>query len=452
MAPSPRTEKLLALVDLVANAAQIVAEEWEKEEDAASVKGYQGTPLPTVELYNAQRTIISACGSFTELVHAPQSRLLEVAAEYFEARALHIATEQRVADHLSKVDRTVGMSVFELSKIIGIIPQKLSRVMRTLCSTHIFAEVQEGRFANNSVSECLVNNEPLRAYIVSLAWDIYTASDKLPEVLTDPIKGASNSVTCTAFQEALGTKLARWDWLEEGLGQPDGTVKPRPALEIFGLAMLGGGRVLGTPLYYDFPWESLSSATIVDVGGGVGGMSIDLCKRYPPLSFVVQDRAPVIEQAKTVWQREQPDALESGRVKLMPHNFFIENPVKGADIYLLRYILHDWEDDRCVDILASLRTALGPHSRILIADQVMNTTLGCPELPSAPYPLLANYGVFTRFAHERDLDMMTIINGAERTPAEFRVLAERAGLEVSRIWECRGIVSITEMRLPAASQ
>lgn len=92
----------------------------------------------------------------------------------------------------------------------------------------------------------------------------------------------------------------------------------------------------------------------MDVGGGVGkfafphlfasrltvigGMSMDLAKRYPNLRFVVQDRAQVITQARTVWEKEFPQALEN-RVTLMPHNFFDENPVKGPDAFLLRYIL-----------------------------------------------------------------------------------------------------------------
>lgn len=92
-----------------------------------------------------------------------------------------------------------------------------------------------------------------------------------------------------------------------------------------------------------------------------------------------------------------------------------------------------------------------PNSRVLVVDQVMNTTLGCPELASAPAPLPANYGIANRLAHERDLDMLTLINGIERTPAQFRLLAVRSGLEVARIWECRGIISVVEMRLPNSS-
>jgi hypothetical protein len=85
-------------------------------------------------------------------------------------------------------------------------------------------------------------------------------------------------------------------------------------------------------------------------------------------------------------------------------------------------------------------------SRILICDQVMNSTLGCPELKPAPAPLPANYGYYTRYSHARDMAMMGIINGIERTPDQFRALACAAGLRVTKIWECRSQVSIVEMR------
>ena len=92
-----------------------------------------------------------------------------------------------------------------------------------------------------------------------------------------------------------------------------------------------------------------------------------------------------------------------------------------------------------------------PSSRILICDQVMNTTLGVnhshqKDLSSAPTPLLDNYGYYTRYSHHRDLAMMGIINGIERTPSQFRELVEEAGLRVERIWECRSQVSIIEVR------
>lgn len=79
--------------------------------------------------------------------------------------------------------------------------------------------------------------------------DIYTASDKLLAVLFDPVKTHSASPRETAFQEAMGTKLTMWEYFEQGVEQPDGTVRPNRGLEIFTLAMLGGGRVHAPPLY-----------------------------------------------------------------------------------------------------------------------------------------------------------------------------------------------------------
>ena len=77
----------------------------------------------------------------------------------------------------------------------------------------------------------------------------------------------------------------------------------------------------------------------------------------------------------------------------------------------------------------------------------MNTTLGCEELEPAPAPLPANYGYHTRYSHQRDLTMMGVINGIERSPREFRELVEKAGFKIKRIWQCRSPVSIVELEI-----
>jgi hypothetical protein len=90
---------------------------------------------------------------------------------------------------------------------------------------------------------------------------------------------------------------------------------------------------------------------------------------------------------------------------------------------------------------------MGPNSRILICDLVMNTVCGSAQMASAPSPLPANYGYFGRYGHHRDLGLMSIINGIERTPAEFQSLVERAGLKIIKIWECRSLNDIVEVGL-----
>ena len=87
---------------------------------------------------------------------------------------------------------------------------------------------------------------------------------------------------------------------------------------------------------------------------------------------------------------------------------------------------HDWSDEYCINILKSIKVSMGPKSRILICDPVMNTTFGCDEIPAAPSPLPANYGYHVRYCHNRDIGLMATINGIERTPAEFKELFEKA--------------------------
>lgn len=206
----------------------------------------------------------------------------------------------------------------------------------------------------------------------------------MPVALRDPVLGPSYKTNETAFNLALGTNQTRWQWLEEKVredshaangrnsrgyprqmateahsnsssssstGSPsnaqlDGhdddsttALVPRPELSNFGLAMVGGGRISSTPHLLDYPWKDLGRATVVDVGGGQGGFPMQLSRLYPDLDFVVQDSPAMIEQAREFWARENPEALARGRTRLAPHDFFLENPVKRADVYWLRYIL-----------------------------------------------------------------------------------------------------------------
>lgn len=140
------------------------------------------------ELFDHQRTLLAAAGTLTELVSEPQNRLLEVSSQYFEARALHIAADARIPNILAKHGDS-GLAVETLAAEVGIESRKLcksanftvhtlsssvanyyqpARVLRCLCSIHVFREVGPDVFANNDVSASLVDNEPLRAYIMLL--------------------------------------------------------------------------------------------------------------------------------------------------------------------------------------------------------------------------------------------------------------------------------------------
>lgn len=124
MASSSRAQKLLALVDLINLSAKTILLEWEKEDSQSSTEDSVDRILPSLELYNAQRTVVATCGAFSELLQNPENFICEVAMGFFQSRALHIAAEHRVADVLAAVGQE-GMLVEDLGAKIGLDPRKL---------------------------------------------------------------------------------------------------------------------------------------------------------------------------------------------------------------------------------------------------------------------------------------------------------------------------------------
>jgi hypothetical protein len=169
MAPQPSLAdavRLLQLADLIKDTARVVVDEWSKEPNTKSDSASTGS-IASPTLFEAQKTLLSASGLLTELVSDPASRVLEVSSQYNEARALHIAAELRVADVIDSSPNKEA-PIEEISQAIGIENRKLGRLLRCLCSIHIFTEPRPNVFANNGISAVLVKNEPLRAYIIML--------------------------------------------------------------------------------------------------------------------------------------------------------------------------------------------------------------------------------------------------------------------------------------------
>ena len=121
-----------------------------------------------------------------------------------------------------------------------------------------------------------------------------------------------------------------------------------------------------------FDWNSVD--TVVDIGGGHGTTSMDIVKNTVSTRCVVQDLPNVIEGAK------EPVSPElDNRISFMGHDFFMEQPVKEADVYFFRWILHDWSDDRASLILRNLIPALKPGANIVLQEMIM------PEPGTMPF-------------------------------------------------------------------
>lgn len=152
------------------------------------------------------------------------------------------------------------------------------------------------------------------------------------------------------------------------------------------------------------------SSALVDVGGGAGLVLDDFRKAVPwPGRLVLQEQEMVIQIAR---EAGLPDSIE-----LQAHDFFTEQPLKGARAYHLRYILHDWSDEKSLQILGHLKDAMTPgYSKILINECV-----------------LADKGASWQHV-SLDMFMMALCSSHERTETEWRALINKAGLRIAGIW------------------
>lgn len=112
-----------------------------------------------------------------------------------------------------------------------------------------------------------------------------------------------------------------------------------------------------------FDWDTVKDGTVVDVGGSHGSISIELARRFPSLRFVVQDQDKVVAESLSMVPEDVAD-----RVTFMAYDFFTEQPVKKADVYFYRWILHNWSDIYCIKICRALIPALKPGALLLIQE------------------------------------------------------------------------------------
>jgi hypothetical protein len=87
----------------------------------------------------------------------------------------------------------------------------------------------------------------------------------------------------------------------------------------------------------------------------VGSLSLPLLKKFGDLSVVIQDRESVIAQAENHWKTNYSTAIEDQRAVFQVADIFQRNKVRGAEVYMLRYIMDDWSDDACVKILSAIK-------------------------------------------------------------------------------------------------
>ena len=151
----------------------------------------------------------------------------------------------------------------------------------------------------------------------------------------------------------------------------------------------------------------LTSVDTAQVGGNSGSASLALAKAFPNLRFVVQDLLGPISNARIQAESLPADIL--GRIEFFEHDFFTPQPVKDADVYLLRMIIHDWADADAVRILKELTEVMKEGSRIVIMDMVLPTPGTSSQTLEAAL-------------RQKDLMMRQVLNAREREVEDWQAL------------------------------
>jgi O-methyltransferase domain/Dimerisation domain len=329
---------------------------------------------------------------------SPQEVMKNLAIGYWTARLVHIAAKLRLADLLKKGPLTVE----NLAAAAGVQPQPLYRILRALASIGVFAETPNHKFKLTPLAATLQTDIPTSMQAWTLMINENWGWDSWKELLHGTKTGE------VPFLKAHGIPL--FEYFER---HPDD-------LQVFGESMTSISRAENPTIPAAYKFSGIK--TLVDVGGGHGSLLATILKANPKLTGVLYDQPSVIARA----QKDQHVTAKSiaGRCRLEAGNFFETVPA-GGDAYIMKYILHDWNDEACVKILSNCRAAMNEKGKVLVVDNVI-------EPGNKP-----SWGKLL------DIQML-IIGGRERTKQEFATIFAAAGLKLTRVFPTKGPLSIVE--------
>ena len=330
----------------------------------------------------------------------PPFVLFRMVTGYYVSRAIHVAAKLGIADLLAEGARGHD----ELARATSTHPDSLRRVLRLLAGAGVFTEEEDGKFALTPIGACLRSGVPgsMRAAtllfggITQQAWGDLRHSIETGE---------------PAFRRVFG--MDSFDYLAE---HPDEATN-------FDAAMAGFTIRIATAVAeaYDFsPFHR-----IVDIGGGNGLLLAGILTAYPALAGIIFDLPHVAARAE-----EQIRELDlADRCEIVGGDFFKEVP-SGGDAYLLKHVIHDWNDDRATEILRNCRRAMGAEATLLIVEGV--------------YPSRIDQSEESRGAAANDVNMLVCTGGRQRSEAEFRGLFDAAGFRLMRIVPTQAPVKVIE--------
>ncbi|KAI4198435.1 MAG: hypothetical protein LQ350_005295 [Teloschistes chrysophthalmus] len=325
--------------------------------------------------------------------------------------SLHAIYRFEVAQNLKLEEQ---ISYGELAARCGLSSSDLRRFLRLAIAHRVFQEPDEDMIAHNALSRILIDQPVFHDWIGLICEDLHPASIYCVDAMSK--WPGSSSVAHTGFSLFRGIEGGFFDDLTENPSRATRFAKSMtwnlsmPALDP---SLLVDNLVC---LSEPFP------GSIVDVGGSHGVVGIECLRKYPQIEqYIVQDLPDIIKDA------EVPAGL-GGRLEFQVHNFFAKQTIKTADAILFRHVLHDWPDDRVVEILKNQVSALGRNSKIILNEVCLPKPgeLTCYQerfLRSVSQIMYLLRGLI-HLIHKRGLDisMKNVFNGKERDEKDWASL------------------------------
>lgn len=330
------------------------------------------------------------------MAQAETEQLTRIMLSVALSRALSTVAELGVADH---IEAGSPQSIASLASATGTHERSLYRILRFMASHGLFKETDSCQFDHTPLSQCLRSD----------AEGSFRAAAQMMHRVFPTWDGLHHSALTgePGFNQVYGQPIFEYIGKHPDLG---------PIFDA-GMTAIHGYETGAMLEAYDFS----GIETLADIGGGNGSLLSAVLLRHPKLKGILFDLGHVVGRAQANLQASGV----ADRCTVVEGSFFESIP-SGADAYIFRHIIHDWNDEQCVQILSHCLQVIPANGKLLLVEAVV---------PTGNEPSLAK---------DFDMTMLTLPGGIERTAEEYKTLLEQAGFQLNSITSTPSIVSVIE--------
>lgn len=329
----------------------------------------------------------------------PEAQMMHLAMGFIVSQVLAVSARLKIADRIANGGKTAG----ELAAETETHEPSLYRLLRALASLGVLHRSDDGRFVNTALGDVLRTDHP-------------KSMQGALHMMGDPEHWNSHG----NMQQSVKTGEVGFDFTFGMPVFPYFAQNPAAAA-IFDRSMTSFSSAVADAVSsaYDFG----GAKTIADIAGGHGILLAKILQRNPQAKGILFEQPQVIEG--NILAREGV----ADRTTLVPGNFFNEIPVV-ADVYLMKFIIHDWNDEQSIKILNNLARSAPKGSKLLLVETLVEEDDNQPSLSKV-----------------MDLNMLVMTGGSERKASEYSALFEKTGFRFERVYTTDPLQIIEAVRV-----